>query len=317
MTCMSKATYLFLPALWQQLPVFYQPWWLDITSTHWDIAMAGQQGHVNGVFPYCTDRRMGLSIIRNPLLTPYLGPFFLYPAHATGAAERAVFEEQTLQELWQHIPRWDSFDMETTTAFQREDLLQEKGFHTSTKITYETNLCQPEETLWSAMHKNHRHLIKQAMQTNRVDSGLSFMPELLRLHQQTFTRKDMRYPFPTSMVEKLVRESTSRDCGALFATTDGEGRTTAAIFTVWDNHTMYLLLSVMDPEQAHQGSVRLLIWHAQQQAQARGLQVFDFEGSMDPGIEAFFRRFGGERKTYLCAARNKSVLWKIKKALRG
>jgi hypothetical protein len=312
----NKAKYLSLPDLQKQLPVFFQPWWLNIVSKHWDIALADDNGVISGVWPFSMDKKIGLKLVRNPLLTPYLGPLFFFPEQLP-EDQKASFEQATFQELWQQIPRWDSFDLEANLSFTNDELFNQKGFDVTHHITYETDLQQPEEKLFSAFHTNHRNLIKQAAQHNKVAEGKASLPKLLALHKETFSRKKKAYPFHADMIEQLVSESLKRDAGNLFAATDEEDNITACIFTVWDSDKMYLLLSTVDLEQAHPGAVRLLIWHAIKTARDKGLKIFDFEGSMDPGIEAFFKRFGGTRKTYLCASKNKSLLWKIKKTILG
>jgi hypothetical protein len=312
----NKAKYLSLPELQERLPVFFQPWWLELVSKHWDIALADDDGVITGVWPFSTDKKLGLKLVRNPQLTPYLGPVFFYPEQLT-AEQRGSFEQETFQKLWQQIPRWDSFDLEANLSFTNGALFSQKGFEVTNHITYEIDLQQSEEKLFSAFHTNHRNLIKQAAQHNTIVEGEAFLSRLLELHKETFTRKRKPYPFSTEMIESLAKESLKLEAGNLFATKDAEGNITACIFTVWDREKMYLLLSTVDLEHAHQGAVRLLIWHAIKTARDKGLKIFDFEGSMDPGIEAFFRRFGGERKTYLCASKNKSLLWKIKKTVLG
>jgi hypothetical protein len=312
----NKAEYLSLPELQQQLPVFFQPWWLDIVSKHWDIALVHNDGRITGVWPFSADKKLGLKLVRNPLLTPYLGPLFFYPEHLT-VEQKASFEQKTFQQLWQQIPNWDSFDLEAHLSFTNGELFSQKGFETTHHITYEIDLQQPEETLFSAFHTNHRNLIKQAAQHNKIVEGKECLPKLLTLHKETFSRKKKPYPFHAGMIKNLVTESIRLESGNLFATMDEQNNITACIFTVWDSEKMYLLLSTVDLECAHQGAVRLLIWHAIKSARDKGLKIFDFEGSMDPGIEAFFRRFGGARKTYLCASRNKSLLWKMKKTILG
>lgn len=312
----NKAKYLSLPGLQQQLPVFFQPWWLDIVSKHWDIALVHDDEVISGVWPFSIDKKPGLKLIRNPLLTPYLGPLFFYPEHLT-AEQKATFEQSTFQQLWQQIPNWDSFDLEAHLSFTNRELFSQKRFEITDHITYEIDLQQPEEKLFAAFHTNHRNLIKQAAQHNKILEGEESLPKLLVLHKETFIRKKKSYPFHAGMIKNLVSESIKFESGDLFAAMDEQNNITACIFTVWDRDKMYLLLSTVDLEQAHPGAVRLLIWHAIKAARAKGLKIFDFEGSMDPGIEAFFRRFGGERKTYLCASRNKSLLWKMKKTIFG
>lgn len=310
----NKAKYLSLPELQQQLPVFFQPWWLDIVSKHWDIALADDDGVITGVWPFSTDKKLGLKLMRNPQLTPYLGPLFFYPEWLT-TEQKVSFEQKTFQQLWQQIPRWDSFDLVANLSFTNDGFFTQKGLDVIHQITYELDLQQPEEQLFSAFHTNHRNLVKQAAQHNKIVEGITYLPKLLALHQETFSRKKKPYPFSAQTIESLVKESLKLEAGNLFATIDEKGNTTACIFTVSDKDKMYLLLSTVDLECAHQGAVRLLIWHAIKTARSKGLKIFDFEGSMDPGIEAFFRRFGGTRKTYLYASKNKSLLWKIKKTI--
>jgi len=60
-----------------------------------------------------------------------------------------------------------------------------------------------------------------------------------------------------------------------------------------------------------------LLWHAIKYALNKGKKAFDFEGSMDPGVEQFFRNFGGNRELYLVLKKNDSLLWKVKEKLRG
>lgn len=310
-----KEKYLSHPQL-GQLPVFFQPWWLDIVSSNWHVAIAEAQGELQGVWPYALDKRLGFKIIRNPLLTPYLGPYFFYPDHLSDQ-EKAGFEQTVFERLWQQIPAWDSFDLEATTTYNNGLLLTQKGFDSVAKITYEIDLGPTEQQLLAAAHSNHRNLIRQAGACHKIVTGNKLLPLLQQLHKATFDRKNKPYPFDAAMIEKLVKESGRREAGNIYAVQDGDQEITAAIFTVWDHSKMYLLLSTVDPEKAHPGAVRLLIWHAIKEAKLKGLHAFDFEGSMDPGIAAFFRRFGGHQKTYLCFTKHKSLLWKWKRALLG
>lgn len=313
----QKAKYLSLVSLQQTLPVFFQPWWLDIVSSNWDIALAEDNGMVQAVLPYCIDKKLGLTIIRNPLLTPYLGPYFIYPSENMEPAKKIAFEEKAFNQLWAQLPRWDSFDVEATTAFENFMLFQHKGFSNAGKITYEIDLSQPEDVIFAAMHNTHKNLIRQAEASHEVLNGATYSQRLIQLHQETFRRKNKNYPFGGGLIQKLITTSEAKDSGKVFAAKDNQGNISAGIFTVWDKRKMYLLLSAVDADKAHQGAARLLIWKAIQYAKAKGLMEFDFEGSMDPGIEAFFRRFGGTRKTYFCFTQHQSKLWKLKKALLG
>jgi len=304
-----KASYLSAVSLQQQLPVFFQPWWLDIVSADWDMLFGMEEEKVRAVFPVCREYKFGLKLLRNPLLTPYLGPFFLGSGRLPEAA--------LLHDMWQQMPRWDSFDMEAMPGFNDTALFGSMGFETRFKDTYMIDLAPDREQLFSKISSNHRNLIRQATPLHQVSNALQHLPVLLELHKATFTRKKKPYPFDPEIIRKLVETGTARNSGHLFAALDASGQVTASIFTVNDARTMYLLLSTFHTERAHPGAVRMLIWEAIRKAKALGLSSFDFEGSMDPGIAAFFRRFGAERKTYLCVSKTTSPIWKLKKKLLG
>jgi len=63
-----------------------------------------------------------------------------------------------------------------------------------------------------------------------------------------------------------------------------------------------------DPQWRSEGSIPLMIWHAIQRFNGSH-QTFDFEGSMIPTIEKFFRSFGGTMTKYsrLSATKHRGI----------
>lgn len=312
----NKAKYLSLTELHKRLPVFFQPWWLDAVSNTWDIALVELQGTVVGVFPYQVEQKIGLTILRNPPLTPYLGPFFLYPPDLS-PLKKLNWEERVFEELWQQIPQYDSFDIQASPSFSNFLLLHQKGFDNSNKITYHIDLQQGEERIFAAIKNAHRKRIQQAEPLYKIHTGKAYLPELMDLHRDTFTRKNKKYIYGRDIIPAIVNSSTLEGKGRLWVAKNIQGTVHGCIFTVHDEQCMYLLMSATDLEKAHHGTICLLIWNALLWAKSRGLVIFDFEGSMDSGIEPFFRRFGGERKNYLSFTHQPSTLWRLKRALLG
>lgn len=300
----------------EDLPVFFQPWWLDTVCREWDVALVEEKGMIVGVLPYQLEKKTGLTIIRNPDMTPYLGPFFFYPEGQT-LSEKTAWEDQVLQELLEQLPKYDSCNVLCLPGFDNFLGFHHRGFTNTNLVTYHIDMRQPETAIYAAVHKNHRNLIKQARALHTLEEGPVFLPELLQLHYGTFARKQKKYTYSNTFLEKMIRSCLDNHKGKILVAKDREQRTAATVFVAWDKHTMYLLISAMNKEFAHQGAIRMLIWEAIIMAKTMGLKIFDFEGSMDPGIEAFFRRFGGERKQYLYCIHHRSLIWKIKRTLLG
>ncbi|MDI6740189.1 MAG: GNAT family N-acetyltransferase, partial [Candidatus Edwardsbacteria bacterium] len=80
----------------------------------------------------------------------------------------------------------------------------------------------------------------------------------------------------------------------------------AATFCIHDATTAYYLLGGYDHASKHRGAGAAALWAAIGHAKGIGLKRFDFEGSMVPQIERYFRGFGGTQTLYLTI--NKAAL---------
>ena len=59
------------------IPLFQQAWWLDATGGEegWDVAIVERGGEVHAAMPYVAQKRLGFTIISQPELTQFLGPW--------------------------------------------------------------------------------------------------------------------------------------------------------------------------------------------------------------------------------------------------
>lgn len=312
----NKEIYCTSTEIQQRLPLFFRAWWLNMVSKDWDVAIAENGGNIVAVFPYNKEHKLGLTILRNPTLTPFLGIHFFYPENLT-PFKKINWEEQLFEKLWNQLPEWDSFDIQSTTSFSNFLLFHQKGFTNNTRLTYHIDLTLSEEVLFRNIQSSHRKRIQQAGELYEIKEGVDYIPDLLLLHEKTFLRKEKKYIYAKALIQQIITNSYAHDSGKLLAAIDTDGNVIGAIFIAWDNEQAYLLLSAVDIEKSHKGTICLLIWQAILTAQKQGLKVFDFEGSMDEGIEPFFRRFGGERKSFFNFHLNNSKIWKLKKKILG
>jgi len=77
----------------------------------------------------------------------------------------------------------------------------------------------------------------------------------------------------------------------------------------------YYLAGSKNPAAKDNRAMTALIWKAISESKKMGKGSFDFEGSMDAGVEKFFRNFGANRELYLVVSKNQSLLWKLKTLL--
>lgn len=299
------------------LPLFFRPWWLDIVSRDWDVALVEEAGEIIALWPYHREKVAGLTLFRNPPMTPYLGPFLKNPEPAEAGFRAYKREESLLERLWDRMPAWDSFDMECVPGFAPFFFFAQKGFRNHNRLTYTIDLRQGTEAIFDKVQSADRRKIRQASSLYTITEDLEALPRFLDMHKALYARKGKKYAFDQALLERIVRECHQRGQGSLLVAKNETGRIDGGIFTVWDDQKAYLLMSAVDVGQAHLGTSRALIWGSIEQARQNGSVLYDFEGSMDPGVEALYRRMGGERRTYLQFSACHSRLWAIKKFLLG
>jgi hypothetical protein len=82
-----------------------------------------------------------------------------------------------------------------------------------------------------------------------------------------------------------------------FGACEGD-RLVACSFCVHDANAAYYLLGGHSAKDGHNGAGTMAMWESILHAKRMGLSGFDFEGSMIPGIERYFRGFGGRLAPY-------------------
>jgi hypothetical protein len=85
------------------LPLFLYDWWLDVVCAEWDVAVVKNGDNIAGVWPYAIEHKIGVQILRNPVLTPYLSPFVFYPADLK-PTKRDNFEHEIIAALYAKMP---------------------------------------------------------------------------------------------------------------------------------------------------------------------------------------------------------------------
>jgi hypothetical protein len=299
-----------------QLPLFFQPWWLDMVSDEWKAVVTEQDGNVQAVWPYSMEKKAGVSIIRNPLMTPYLGPYFFLPGNLK-QSKRFTKEDEIYKAIWKQFSDWDFFDVQCLPDYNNFLPFQHEGFTHTQKITYEVDLTQTEEEILNGMDEGKRRHIRKAAKELTITDGLPFLEQFYHLHKDTFVRKGKKYPCSQKLFKKIITTSIEHKAGNLSAAVNAKGELNALLFVVYDHEKMYLLISAVNQDVLHHGAMVMLVWEAMKLGKKLKLKTFDFEGSTDPGVELYFRNFGGERKTYLSCTCNRSKLWKLKRALLG
>jgi len=116
-----------------------------------------------------------------------------------------------------------------------------------------------------------------------------------KLVQNTFSRKEKQVDI--DIIDKILFQFADNTNSFAFISYQNE-RPISAAFCIYDNEKVYYLLGGYDNEFKHQGAGALAVNAAINKSKEMGISIFDFEGSMIPEVEKYFRGFGGDLIPY-------------------
>ena len=282
-----------LPASDPLVPtVFHSDWWLNIVSNGgWDEATVSANGKLVGRFPYVLGRMLGgHALCGMPPITHFLGPAI--DEGQGSSCTRSLKRAQITRDLLDRMPRASGFYHKLSREITDTLLFQECGFATKVQFTFEIAPA-PQPLLWRTMRDKTRNVIRRAQEVCGVEICLD-PAEFTAAYDRHLSQRSLRNHYDAAMLNRLCEAAIARGQGQILVVRNASGAIDAGIFCVSDPTSTYYLLTTRD-QDAGNGAVALLLWHAIQESAARGL-IFDFDGVGINGSRLFFTGFGGEVK---------------------
>lgn len=174
-----------------------------------------------------------------------------------------------------------------------------KKFKVTARYTYQINLENGYDFVKKNMSVSRRNDISKAIK-DAIDCQKCFDHELIRsLATATLIKKNIKAD--GKLIQSII--TNTMQCNkAICYVSWKDGTPLAMAFCVFDLQTVYYLLGWYNKDTKHHGAGALCIFRCIEEAMALGLKKFDFEGSMIPEIENYFRGFGGDIVPYFVAS---------------
>lgn len=271
--------------------LFHSSAWLGASGRAFSvIGVFSGSGLIGGV-PVVVRRIGWLALAGHPPLTPYLGPVI------------RVTEMKPVTELSYRKRAYSALARYLRSMFHRITFrlppevidLQPfmwSGFVAGVGYTYRVKL-DGLDSVWQSMDVSRRNDIRRAQQDGlRVCSDAS-VDEVIDVAEASFRRQGLRGTFrhAARQYDQVLRR-LGRCRG--FIIKDATGNPLAAAYIVWDKKRAYYVLGGYAEKYRHHGAGPLALWESMRFAREEAsLGEFDFEGSMVPPIESYFRKFGG------------------------
>lgn len=306
-----------------KVSLFHEYWWLEaVTEGRFSEVEVTQGDYLAGRLPFVITRRKGFRIMGMPDFTHLLGP--LVNSSDGKPQTRIMNRLSTVGSLIERLPPFDYFkqtiDPTADDGLALIDGLafQSHGFQVGHQYTFQIDCRADLDTLLAGMHFKVRQHIRRAEEQRRIET-VDDPQKFVRFYMANLIKTDRQSYMQFDRFSVLFSECRARNCGEILAAVQPDGVPVAMTFLVWDDRTMYYLMSTRDIDVRDNGSPNLLVWTAMKRAHERGL-FFDLDGVSNIGMARFLSGFGGTIKTRLIVTKGQplyNVVQCVKTILRG
>ena len=293
------------------VPLFLQHWWMDTVCRggQWEVALARDgDGRVTAAMPYHWRRKMGLTFIIEPQLTQYSGPVYFYPG-GISASRRLDFEKAAARQLIGQIEaRRPAYILQNFSPAVTNWLpFRWAGYSQTTRYTYRIeDISDPHRVFEGFDARERQHKIRRLEERTTVRFDMQ-SADFARLHTDYWQGKGQSDLLDADFIGHVCSAAIGRGQGVIASLHDEEGRLLAARFVVYDSRSAYSLMSAADLKLHRSGHNETLVW-ALLQHLAGKTAAYDFEGSMDEGVEYFYRSFGAVQTPFFAISKSRNAL---------
>lgn len=231
----------------------------------------------------------------DPPFTPCIGPFFITEAKNPVSIMNKWKEAITLvAKTIDNLP-YSIVSISLNKSVVDTQPFIWKKFKVTPRYTYILDLEKSIEDIHKGMSAERRNDIRKAIKDGLIVKRIDDFGIVKSLILKTFSRQ--KITVNKYHLDKILFEFANKENSFAIVTFD-KYKSIAAAFCIYDKATAYYLLGGYDYESKHHGAGALAVWEAIKYAKNLGLKYFDFEGSMVPQIERYFRGFGGQLLPY-------------------
>ena len=290
----NKTKYASLLQDWGGASVFFEPWWLDAVyaGTEWDVLFSeDEEGQVLAMLPYSKSRCMGMSESIMPIKTLEAGvvvrpdvvskPNFLDKIAADLCAQLA---NSGLAYYRQQFP---------LRSFMAERFAK-NGFKQKEQTRFLFEHLENLDSVIKRFNKQRTQELAMSVTLN-YDTNLS-AEEFYKFAQQCALEQHIKLPYTREFFLVLYQKAIREHKGQIMRICNMAGDTVAASFVVWDNKTLYLLMSYSSLLHSDNGASSRLLAESLKLAHSMQLRL-DLCLSFTRHLASVAKQFGADKQT--------------------
>ena len=274
--------------------LFCKTWYLKALGTDFEILVIEENMLIKAGIVLA---RNFMNSYSNPMFDKYLGVIFAFEPKVT---QKIISKQyKMLSIIVEEVKKIKSFDYYFHPNFKNWIPFFWKDFAQQTRYTYRINYSGKSlEDIYSCFHSNLKNDINFAKKNDIYIKMNTPIDSFFNIINKTFLRQGSKAPFNKDKIRNYINELSEVNHFRSFSAQDIEGNILAVCGIVFDTKSSFLIFNGIDIEKHIRGANTMMIYKSIKFFQERCM-YYDFEGSMLPGVEQFYRRFGGELTPYM------------------
>lgn len=277
------------------IQVFAQPWYLDAvcdSEDDWRVILYKEKDRIIAAFPFEYKKgKHGLWHIRNPWQAPRLGIWIDYQGKAKKSA-RELLENKIVEDIISKLPYYDEFHIAFDARFQNWQQFYRNGFQQTSYYSY---ILFGDEDLPQSLSQKTRWQIKSMYEEFHVDEDIS-LEEYWEFFEKSYVQRGRVIDYPKEKFFRLVQAVMEHDRGHLIACKDASGQIFSEACVFFDSRRLYPMFNTYDTS-TKRSTQPLVSLYSFDLAKHAGL-IYDFEGSMIPGVANYNMKFNSTQEPY-------------------
>jgi lipid II:glycine glycyltransferase (peptidoglycan interpeptide bridge formation enzyme) len=250
-----------------------------------------KSGELVGGFCVFRTSKFGIPLLRDAPFSPHVSLF--YANKTSNPANYNAFRKKVFSAIADFVNGTKGCFVNISFPPEEKDMqpLLWKGLTVKLRYTYQIDLSKDEKSIYMNFSPERRNDISKALKDGVEAREVTQYDEVEALVLKTFATNKLKNQ--SHMVKSVLNHFANPNNSLAFVAYH-LGKPSSCAFVIHNQAQAYYILGGYDRENRHHGAGALCIWEAIKAIKERKVPIFDFEGSMIPSIESFFRGFGGD-----------------------